>query len=273
MCPWNRWSSSLRGSLPSRSFSAGDRLLLVSDLHLADETPSLTELALGWLEQATQAHGITHLWILGDLFDAWVGDDQLGCSPAAQQASGCLRALAGRGLTLGLMQGNRDFLLGEDFAHACSAELLAESWSGALPDQRIALICHGDSLCLDDLDYMRFRAQTRAPAWQQDFLAQPLAQRLATARQMRTQSETHKAGKSPEIMDIRPSAAEALLRERHSRLLIHGHTHRPGESRLGETSCRWVLTDWHWGPRQSDCRGGGLLLTAAGIQSLGLSDV
>ncbi|MEY2776667.1 MAG: UDP-2,3-diacylglucosamine hydrolase [Pseudomonadota bacterium] len=258
-------------SLPNPELSATDRLLLVSDLHLSDETPDLTQLALDWIQDQSSRLELSALWVLGDLFDAWVGDDQLSLSPCAQQVAEGLHRLSGSGIQVALMQGNRDFLLGASFAEACGASLLPEVWTGALPDGQRAVVCHGDGLCLDDRDYMQFREQTRDAQWQHRFLAMPLDQRLQTARQIRAKSESEKASKSMEIMDIRASAAIQLLERHKSALLIHGHTHRPGSSPLGPYHTRWVLTDWHWAPSLDARRGGGLLLTQAGPQSLGLS--
>lgn len=241
---------------------------MVSDLHLADEAPSLTRFCLDWIDRTVQEHLPSHLWILGDLFDAWVGDDHLHESNAAQQVAQALTRYAHEGLKVGLMHGNRDFLLGAGFAQACGASLLPDEWAGRLPDGTSALICHGDALCLDDTDYLQFRTLTRDPEWQASFLAQPLEQRLATARQIRSESDSAKATKPIEIMDLRISAAIERLQACQSELLIHGHTHRPGHSRLDQTFWRWVLPDWAVsdGPR-----GGGLLLTQSGIHSLGVS--
>jgi len=257
--------------LPRHPFGPDDRLLLVSDLHLADEAGALTEFALEWILEQARQQRVSHLWILGDLFDAWVGDDQLAHSRCAEQVAAALRTLAPDGVQTALMVGNRDFLIGSAFVQACQAQLLSEIWSGRLPDGRAAVICHGDQLCLDDADYLRFRTQTRAPEWQQSFLAQPIDTRLAQARQMREMSESHKAGTPLEMMDIRPAAAEQLVREHGAGLLIHGHTHRPGCSPLGHNLERWVLPDWHFTARASERRGGGLLIGQQGIQSLGLT--
>jgi len=248
-------------------------VLVLSDLHLADEAPALTDFALGWLTQAVDRHVPSHIWVLGDLFDAWVGDDQIGLSATAQRVAGALEGAHQKGVSIGLMRGNRDFLLGADFAQACAGSLLVDEWVGLLPDGTPTLICHGDGLCLDDTEYLAFREQTRAPEWQQAFLGQPLEQRLAVARQIRAQSETAKATKPSEFMDIRPSAAVDRLKAMGCTQLIHGHTHRPGHSALGHDFQRWVLPDWEApAPTKDHRRGGGLLLTQKGVQVLGVSD-
>lgn len=244
---------------------------MISDLHLADETPSLTDFALEWLNRAIYSHAPSHIWVLGDLFDAWVGDDQISLSETAQRVAHTLRDAQETGIQIGLMRGNRDFLLGATYAQACGASLLPDEWVGPLPDGTPTVVCHGDSLCLDDTEYLAFREQTRAPEWQQAFLAQTLEQRLSVARQIRAQSEAAKAGKSMEIMDIRLSAAVERLKAMGCSQLIHGHTHRPGHSPLGGDLQRWVLPDWMApGSGHDRSRGGGLLLSQSGIQALGV---
>lgn len=271
MCRSSPWSSSLPASLPEPAFQGEDRLLLASDLHLSDETPALTDWALDWLRQACLGHGVRHLWLLGDLFDAWVGDDQVQQSPCAQAVAQTLRGLSEQGIQVGLMRGNRDFLLGQDFAQACGAESLPDEWAGPLPDGIQTLVCHGDALCLDDTDYMQFRNMTRQAGWQSAFLGQTLAVRLAAAQQLRAESESAKSGKSMAIMDIRPSAAQDLLRSLGCERLIHGHTHRPGQSPLGERALRWVLPDWAPATPEQPARGGGLLVHSGGVEVLGAS--
>ena len=221
----------------------------ISDLHL--QAPERATFAV-WRDymQRTQASA---LFILGDLFEVWVGDDAIddaaGAAPSAApgassfEAECCavLRATAQR-LPVYFMVGNRDFLAGAGFARACGLTLLADPTVLVFAGQRIVL-SHGDQLCVGDVDYQRFRAQAREPAWQQRFLAQPLPARRAQARAMRAQSSARKQT-GAWYADADDAAARAWLRAARAQWLLHGHTHRPGEHALAPEGRRVVLSDW-----------------------------
>lgn len=216
----------------------------ISDLHLSANRPAVAMAFARYL--AGPAQGIEALYILGDLLDAWPGDDALG-DPAAQAVVRGLAALAGSGTQVFLMVGNRDFMIGEDFARAAHATLLAEPHRIQLGDTP-ALLMHGDALCTDDVEYQRFRAMVRNPAWRASVLAKSLPERLALAASIQMQSEQSKQGKRDEIMDVNAEAVAQTLREAGFPLLIHGHTHRPAQHLIDvdEHACtRWVLHDWH----------------------------
>jgi UDP-2,3-diacylglucosamine hydrolase len=218
--------------------------LIISDLHLSPRHERITELFLRFLrDTAPQADA---LYVLGDLFDYWAGDDDLD-EPLHRQTADALRALSGGGVPVFLMHGNRDFLMAEKFAAACGATLLDDP---ALLDfyGTPTLLTHGDALCTDDTGYQAYRQQVRNPVWQQQFLSQPLAQRKAQIEALRARSESEKRYKSDEIMDVNSDAVAALLRQHGYPRLIHGHTHRPGLTLHevdGHTCERWVLGDWN----------------------------
>jgi UDP-2,3-diacylglucosamine hydrolase len=218
--------------------------LFISDLHLAAERPQITAQFLRFTNDVAVHAGA--LYILGDLFEYWVGDDDRDDPLDAAVATG-LAALANRGVRVFLMQGNRDVLLGSVFARRCGATLLDDPVLVQL-DGTPTLLTHGDALCTDDADYQRFRAYARDAANQARFLAQPLAARREQMLGMRAQSEASKQQKSETIMDVAPVAVEDLLRRHGYPRLIHGHTHRPGRHTHvvdGHTCERWVLNDWY----------------------------
>jgi UDP-2,3-diacylglucosamine hydrolase len=218
--------------------------LLISDLHLAAERPQITAQFLRFARDTAPA--AEALYILGDLFEYWVGDDDLE-DPLNGTVSAVLSALAAAGTRVFLMRGNRDVLLGTDFAARCGATLLDDPVLIDLHGKP-TLLCHGDALCTDDIDYQRFRAYARDPANQAKFLAQPLAARREQMRGMRAQSEASKQQKTEAIMDVAPAAVEDLLRRHGYPRLIHGHTHRPARHLHavdGHACERWVLNDWY----------------------------
>lgn len=220
-------------------------VLLISDLHLCASRPHTTRLLLDFL--AGSARGAQTLYVLGDLFEYWAGDDDLP-DPHHQLVCGAFRALADSGTELAVMHGNRDLLLAEAFARACGATLLPDPHLTDICGHR-TLLTHGDALCTDDLAYQAFRRQVRAPDWQQAFLAQPLAERKAQIEALRMRSEEEKSNKAEAIMDVNADAVLAMLRSHgHPQWLIHGHTHRPGRHVIedaGKMSTRWVLGDWY----------------------------
>jgi UDP-2,3-diacylglucosamine hydrolase len=216
--------------------------LFVSDLHLDPARPTITSLFLNFLEQrARQANA---LYILGDLFEAWIGDDD-DAEPGRTVAA-ALRALTSHGVPTYFLHGNRDFLLGERFAAASGIRLLPESMVIELEGDPILLL-HGDTLCIDDIGYQAFRAQVRDPAWQARMLALPLAQRRALAGQLRETSRQAIQQKAVEITDVNLAEVDRVMRACGVRRLVHGHTHRPAIhhwSLDGQPATRVVLNDW-----------------------------
>ncbi len=193
--------------------------------------------------QARQAGSLT---ILGDLFDYWAGDDDLA-DPFNANIVAALRALSDSGVRLDFMAGNRDFLVGNDFAAAAGLALLADPCVRDIGDIR-TLLTHGDTLCTNDADYQRFRAQVRAPDWRARFLARPLTDRKREIETLRARSEAEKKVKPLAIMDVNADAVVAALAKHGAHAMIHGHTHRQGhhEHLVAGKSCpRWVLGDWH----------------------------
>ncbi len=222
--------------------------LFISDLHLSEDQPDTVAAFLGFLEGPARA--ARSLFILGDLFEYWAGDDDLD-APLNRRICAALCALADGGMRIFFMAGNRDLLAGEGFARAAGLQLLADPALvrfGCGDDAPLVLLSHGDALCTDDLAYQAYRRQVRDPAWQAGFLAQPLATRKAFIEGLRQKSEAAKRAKAMEIMDVNAEAVAALLRAHGYPTLVHGHTHRPArhEHHLdGQRCVRWVLSDWH----------------------------
>lgn len=217
------------------------RSLFISDLHLSQHAPKIVEGFLKFLQQ--QAADADQLYILGDFFDAWIGDDDDAALAVEIQRQ--LHQYS-RNHRVFFIHGNRDFLLGEKFARETCIELLQESALIALDDRR-ALIMHGDTLCTQDTEYLKFRAMVRNPAWQQQVLALPLPQRRLMAADLRQKSLSMNAMKAEDIMDVTPTEVEKVMQAANVNLLIHGHTHRPARHHLileGADAERWVLGDW-----------------------------
>jgi UDP-2,3-diacylglucosamine hydrolase len=215
--------------------------LFISDLHLAAERPRTIARLLRFL--AEDAAGHRELVILGDLFEFWIGDD---AAASARPVVDALAAFAAGGRRLLLMHGNRDPLLGHDFAAATGGTLLADPVVLDVAGTR-TLLSHGDAWCTLDVAYQRFRAMVRQPAFQRDFLSKTVDERIAFARGLRLQSENEKSMKAADIMDVTPDAVVAALREAGVRRIVHGHTHRPAAHvvDLGDALAeRWVLPDW-----------------------------
>jgi len=216
-------------------------VLLISDLHLQESRPDLTRAFVDFV--ANLPAQCRELFILGDLFELWIGDDT--DSPLAEAVAESLRPLSGRGVNVHLMHGNRDFLIGEAYAARCGASLIEE------PHRLQAggadwLLLHGDALCTDDQPYQEFREMVRDPAWQREFLSRPLAERRAWADQAREASKAATAGKPAEIMDVNPGAVAKLIAESGCHRVLHGHTHRPAIHELPALSAkRIVLGDWN----------------------------
>lgn len=220
--------------------------LFISDLHLDAERPQVTGRFLRFLrEEAREADA---LYILGDLFEAWVGDDDP--ADTGEAVADGLRELAGAGVPAFFMRGNRDFLIGADYARRARLTLLPDP-AVVVVEGRPVLLMHGDTLCTGDSAYQAFRAQTRNPQWQAQFLSQPLAARLAFAQQAREASRAHQAGlqeRMETITDVAPEAVQATLALFGIDTLVHGHTHRPAIHDIdvdGRACRRIVLGDWY----------------------------
>jgi UDP-2,3-diacylglucosamine hydrolase len=216
--------------------------LFVSDLHLARDRP--TSLALFRRFLAERAPRAEALYLLGDLFDVWIGDDD--DAPPAPEVIAALRALAETGTRLYFMRGNRDFLIGRRFAWATSCRILTDPTVVRLYGEP-TLLMHGDLLCSDDIAYQRFRRRVRNPVVRQLFLWKPLARRRAIAEDYRQRSGQAMAEKPEAIMDVNPDRVCRLMIERGVRRLIHGHTHRPADHRFqlnGQPAERIVLAEW-----------------------------
>jgi UDP-2,3-diacylglucosamine hydrolase len=218
--------------------------LFVSDLHLSPARPALVA-AFDAL-CAGPARDAAGLYVLGDLFDAWIGDDQLS-EPLAGRVAAALRGVAGAGVPVGIMTGNRDVLLGERFAGAAGATLLPEQIVIDLAGTP-TLLLHGDELCADDVGYQRFRRIARDRRWQRCFLALPYPLRARFVAWLRGRSRAATAVKPESIMDVTPGAVEDRFRSAQVTRIIHGHTHRPAHHHLivdGRRCERRVLADWY----------------------------
>ncbi len=229
----------------------------IADLHLDESTPAVNQLAEKWFAGAAQ---FDVLWILGDLFDVWIGDDRpFGALRAAMVA---LTSLKDAGTAVHLMHGNRDFLLGDHFAAHTGVTIhtddaLVIDLNTGLPEHPDAadpaarcLLMHGDTLCTEDTDYLELRNTLRDPQWQAEFLARPLEQRAAISQQLRAGSRAATGDKSSAIMDVTPTAVADIMRATQVNTLLHGHTHRPADHRPAcpeseAAARRVVLGDWH----------------------------
>lgn len=226
-------------------------IYFISDLHLAPQTPGAARIFLDFI--GGRARQAEQLYILGDLFEVWLGDDCIDDPDDEfnRRIVDALRALSDAGVGLAVMHGNRDFLLGEEFAARCGAKLLPDPYVLSLPTWQFVL-AHGDRLCTDDKDYQTFRAEVRQPAWRLAFLSKALSERKAIAAALRAQSGQAKQQKirqaQHELMDVNAGATDDFLRSHGYATLIHGHTHRPATHNHlvdGIQVERWVLSDWH----------------------------
>jgi UDP-2,3-diacylglucosamine hydrolase len=217
--------------------------LFVSDLHLDAAAPEAVDQFLDFLR--TDVADAEALYILGDLFEVWVGDDD----PDPTKARVCegLRALTATGVGCFVLHGNRDFLIGRDFCRRTGSRLLADPVVADLDGERV-LLTHGDALCTDDHSYQELRSTVRTPEWQRRFLALPLADRELIANQARAGSKEHISRTIPNIMDVNQDAVSTAYRATKVRRIIHGHTHRPGVHDTaieGEAAQRLVLGAWY----------------------------
>lgn len=217
--------------------------LFISDLHLDASRRRMTDTFLSFL--ATTARQCESLYILGDLFETWIGDDD--SDPEKRRIVDGLRQCAESGVAVRIMRGNRDFLLGARFASDSACQLIEDPLVIDLYGKP-TLLMHGDTLCTDDTEYQLFRSQVRNPEWQKHFLANPIAERRTIAQQLRETSREAISSKPVEIMDVNPDAVHDALRKYPADFLIHGHTHRPAmhhELINGKTIPRMVLGDWY----------------------------
>ena len=213
--------------------------LFISDLHLQASHPRTAEAFFRFLaERAARAE---RLYLLGDIFEYWAGDDDLD-DPFNRSVAAALRRVSEGGTAVYWLGGNRDFLVGTGFAAAAGLTVLPEPHVATIGGRQVVLV-HGDAQCTDDVKYMAFRAQVRDPAWQRQFLAMPLAQRKAIIAGLREGSRAAHGEKSYEIMDVTPAAVAALHADTGTDIIIHGHTHRPALHEA-DGKRRYVLPDW-----------------------------
>lgn len=219
-----------------------DRALFISDIHLSRDEAGISGLFFDFLEKRAQRS--RSLYILGDLFDAWAGDDDLS-DPFNASVIAVLRKFSDSGAMLFIMHGNRDFLMGQRFFDAAGATFIRDPHVIEVCGKR-TLLTHGDALCIADVEYQDFRKTVRESSWQNEFLSQPLSRRKEIISGLRMRSEQMKQVKEDALMDVDSDAADALLKEYGCSRMIHGHTHRPGRHEyLGAE--RWVTGDWHSG--------------------------
>lgn len=261
-----------------KQLGAGQTAYFASDLHLSERTPRTLEAFEAWV--ASIATDNTLIYLIGDLFEVWCGDDY--SNTTSERFCTALLSAQAAGATVFLMHGNRDFLMGDAFAEQCGAELLPDPEflnAGGL----VNLITHGDALCTDDKAYQKFRAESRDEVWQKRFLSLPIEQRLAIAQQARAESKNHKASMASDIMDVNDLAVKDCLNGRwpdgtfvgKNDVIIHGHTHRSAVHLNGgnisrqiapkkgtlEAGMRLVLPDWNFdAPKPGLTKGGYLKL-------------
>jgi UDP-2,3-diacylglucosamine hydrolase len=216
----------------------------VSDLHLSDTRPAANEAFFSFIEQ--KAPSAQALYILGDLFEYWVGDDDLA-EPFHAVVAGFLRGLSRAGVALYVMQGNRDFLMGRRFCEETGARLLDDPAVVELAGVK-TLLMHGDTLCSDDADYQDWRRVARSEKWQREFLSKPLTERRRAILELRERSKKAIRAKPAEVMDVNDDAVRNAFRQRRVTRLVHGHTHKAGRHSMevdGRLCERWVLPDWY----------------------------
>jgi UDP-2,3-diacylglucosamine hydrolase len=231
--------------------------LFISDLHLCEARPAIAALFFEFLRARARGRA-EDLYILGDLIEYWIGDEDLEF-PFNGEVAAAIRSVADSGTRVHLMHGNRDFLLGAEFCRASGATPLADPAPVDLFGTP-SLLMHGDTLCTDDHAYLGFRAMVRDRGWQAAFLGLPPAERRRRAEDARGRSELEKQSKSAEIMDVNPAAVEAAFRDHRCARLIHGHTHRPAHHLHtvdGRPCERWVLPDWYQSGGYLECDAAG----------------
>jgi len=231
-------------------------VLFLADLHLDPPRPAMIERFVAFCRN--DARRADAVYLLGDLFEVWIGDDEdnPGLAPVVES----LAMLTAAGIATYFMAGNRDFLVGDDFLRRTGVQRIDDPLAIDLFGTRTVL-CHGDTLCTDDVAYQAFRARVRTPAWQQEFLARPLAERRQIAEGLRGDSVAAMADKETATMDVNPDALAQLVREHGAERVIHGHTHRPArhDERIdGRAVERWVLGDWYHSASMLRATPGGL---------------
>ena len=218
-------------------------VLFIADLHLSEERPHITAAFFAFLSE--EAVGCDQLYILGDFFDAWVGDDDDRLLTA--EVAHALQKISDTGVEVFFQHGNRDFLLSDDYAKRCGMRLLPELYSMELAGHRY-LLAHGDQFCTGDVAYQQFRAMVRDTQWQKSFLAKPLIERRSIAANLRAKSREANSRKAEDIMDVAPEVILSAMQQFKVTTLIHGHTHRPGRHFLQlsdhSTVERVVLGEW-----------------------------
>ncbi len=216
--------------------------LFISDLHLAPERPEIIQLFVRFCDEI--ASHSESLYILGDFVEYWLGDDD--DATGLQPAFNALHRLAAGGCQIYFMHGNRDFLIGDKLAHRCGFEIITDPYLISIDEQPV-LLMHGDTLCTDDTDYMKFRAMVRDDAFIQDFITRPIAERRQIARSLRESSQQATAIKNPDIMDVTQDTVTTVMQQYGVELLIHGHTHRPAihTTKTRPERTRIVLGDWY----------------------------
>lgn len=217
-------------------------LLFISDLHLDRSRPEIVALFRNFLQD--EARRADALYILGDLFEAWIGDDAV---PPSDPMLTALRELTAAGVPVRVMRGNRDFLLGAEFEAHSGVTLLPDPTSISVDGQPVLLL-HGDTLCIDDHEYQQFRAMVREPKWQAEFLALSVPERIAYASRARRESASHTRSSDDCLMDVNAGAVQQAFHDAGVSLMIHGHTHRPAIHELeidGQPARRIVLGDWY----------------------------
>jgi UDP-2,3-diacylglucosamine hydrolase len=215
-------------------------VLFISDLHLAPERPAIIELFLSFMDK--QASKVNELYILGDLVEYWLGDDDE--AKGLNAIFNKLKQATDNGLNIYLMRGNRDFLMGETLAKRCGCILINDPYLAKL-NNTPALLMHGDTLCTNDVRYQEMRLLLRNPAWQQDFLSRSLAERETMAQALRKKSAVETQQKDAKIMDVNTETVKQTLAEHNIKLMIHGHTHRPAIHHMDTGTTRIVLGDWY----------------------------
>jgi len=223
-------------------------IYFISDLHLEPTQKAITDGFLSFLGSLNDAddslNNAEELYILGDFFEVWMGDDY--SNEYIEIINQALQQCAEKGTKIYFMHGNRDFLIGQAWCDKASCELLEESKLITLGNESI-LLMHGDSLCTDDIEYMKARLVLRSPQWQQQFLAQSIPERIEFAKKVRSESKESQKGKSYDIMDVNQTAVDTALSSANCNTLIHGHTHRPNIHDWkfeGQDRTRYVLGDW-----------------------------
>jgi UDP-2,3-diacylglucosamine hydrolase len=240
-------------------------VFFISDIHLCAERPRVARLFETFITEAAPA--ADSLYILGDLFEYWIGDDQLDVDPLARDTAERLHHLASTGTKIFFMHGNRDFLVNQRFAREADLVILPDPTVitlGATP----TLLMHGDTICTDDTAYQTFRQQVRSPEWQRGILAKSYGERTALAQSIRSQSDIEKSMKPDSIMDVNAVAVIDAFRTSTCPVMIHGHTHRPSRHAQvidGRECVRWVLQDWH-------AFGGYLCYADGALRSIVLND-